>query len=717
MPNERRLVVSDGSNAREANKYRVAQSGSVRLIRKAFVSEGGVVRQYWDSGEPPPATPEPPPDGVVNFWKRFEPALIQINTSTRLYFYVDNRSNGIEATDVEFIDNVPLGITVGGSIANNMGGNAVVTPTSIALTGGEVPAGEVGVLSVDVSSALVDTYVNVSGELTCSFGSGGTASATLTTRAEQNPDGEVGFSKYFSPDVVEINTVSELVFKVNNTSNSVNAIDVAFIDSLPSGLDIIAVTTDNMGGQSIVDTGNDILTYTGGSVPAGQIGTLIVTYQSALVAAYVNTSEDMTTGFGNHGTATAGLTVQDTSPPATPPPEWTTDQILIKKWTINPVVAVAEIVFDLTTGFYTYSNHPDGTITEQYVNPPITASLEYEIKVDQTTANGSTITGTLGSWIELNQASLTWSLDQASAGLITETANISIRPVGGTAVVKVAVFEAGAATSGSKNVWTTEQRDLVEEKEAVDATCDLTLSPNGTATGDADTSGSFNENWHEDAPDGDPTGFTVRVNLISGDTPDGTLGSAISVDQVRTWQLLATSGEDKSCALDVIVDDSIQSVTKRVTMHSVRTVPPVDPPAWTATQWNLSDILWPQELALLTKATITFKTDGTATGEIENSNGGPVTQETENWHPDAPTPLDLENYEVKFEASSGVLVGSPAVGVWHRLDVERVWEVEYATRPASRDYTLTASVRAVGGAAVDKSIVMTVVADNGGTPL
>ncbi len=43
----RRLVVSDGANAREATEFKIVVAGVVKSVLKACVVENGIVRQFW----------------------------------------------------------------------------------------------------------------------------------------------------------------------------------------------------------------------------------------------------------------------------------------------------------------------------------------------------------------------------------------------------------------------------------------------------------------------------------------------------------------------------------------------------------------------------------------------------------------------------------------------------------------------------------------------
>lgn len=403
----------------------------------------------------------------------------------------------------------------------------------------------------------------------------------------------------------------------------------------------------------------------------------------------------------------------------------TSTAINVSHRVIDPLDALAEIVFTRVSGQFSYTNSPFANVIDSFLNPGLDGTAgddgKYIIKVDQ--VSGSTITGTLGTWIDINSAaSFTWSLAQSVVGSSTAVANISVAadngsglPEPGTTVTKQATFLA-EVTVTNKNIWSTEQRDLVEVKEAEDADCSLTMSPDGFATGSADTSGAFVENWHAQAPTAsDSSGYSVKATLVSGTAPTGSaLGVALSLDQVREWTLLATSGENLSCELDVEVDTipASSAVVKRVTMNSQRTDDSATP-VWTSDEWTLSDVAFPQALALVTTYTIALPAAADATGRADNASGGGI-QETEAWLPVGETSSD---YEVKISLVSGASgLVSHLVDVWYNLNLGQTFVIEYATTANLKTREFTISVRKIGDIAVTKTINILTAGDDGSVP-
>jgi hypothetical protein len=311
-------------------------------------------------------------------------------------------------------------------------------------------------------------------------------------------------------------------------------------------------------------------------------------------------------------------------------------------------------------------------------------------------------------WVDLNtNAQLLWRIVRSSVGIDTAAADISIAPsLGGLSpdgtrtVTRRVNFHAEVQASGTEGTiaWTTVQRDLVEITEAIDADCDLTFNPTGSAIGDADTSGAFIENWHTDTPPvSDPSLFTVQVDLVSGTAPTGpTLGVPHTLDQVRAWKLLATTGENFSNELDVTVADATTSVTKRITMNSQRTAIPTDV-VWTTAQWNLDDVADDPNFA---GVVITVDDDGIGKATFLNKPG----TTTEDWHNEAPTPSDPENFEARLHVVSGNSADiTGALDTDINLFAATGWTIKQ-NQAEFRNYQVELSIRRIGGIWVTKLI-------------
>ncbi|MBT8438176.1 MAG: hypothetical protein KJO91_00510 [Gammaproteobacteria bacterium] len=432
-----------------------------------------------------------------------------------------------------------------------------------------------------------------------------------------------------------------------------------------------------------------------------------------------------------------------TSPSTDPRIVWNTTAFTVTESVQDPLDAEASIVFTRSLGTYQYDAYPLADVAGQYLAPALdgTASddAKFYIKVDQ--VSGTALTGTLGSWVDLNSAAtLTWSLDQTVVGTLSATANISIKDAAGITVVKLVTFSS-SVVSESDIVWSTTQYDLVEIKESADADCVLTFNPLGYATGEADTSGSFNEAWHVDSPnlgvqtifdrngdeivdrfgdvinsrDTDANEFSIKATLVSGTAPTGSaLATVLPLNVLREWTLLATTGENLSCELDIEIDTVPTSapIVKTITMNSQRTDASATP-VWNTNAWTLTDSGFKQELALLGDVTVSFPLAANATATIQNTNGSDETYNVA-WLPAGETASD---YELRVSQVSGsATLTSHTDGVWYNAGTQRDFVIEYATLATARTSVFTVSVRKIGDLAVDKTMTINVAEDNGGAP-
>ena len=138
-------------------------------------------------------------DPAPFFAKRFVPDLISAGQSTKLAFLLDNTDSAFALEAIDFTDHLPAGVTVAegtDSGTNCTGGTltAIDGSGTVSYTGGSLPAGASCVIEVDVESFEPGRYVNVTGELTSSAGSSGTATDVLVVTAPGGPclaaDGE-----------------------------------------------------------------------------------------------------------------------------------------------------------------------------------------------------------------------------------------------------------------------------------------------------------------------------------------------------------------------------------------------------------------------------------------------------------------------------------------------------------------------------------------------
>ncbi|MDJ0822808.1 MAG: hypothetical protein QNJ09_13485, partial [Paracoccaceae bacterium] len=299
--------------------------------------------------------------------------------------FIFNNDALIEATDIQVVDNLPFGMTVGsnGLTFNSCGFTVAATPgsNSIAVTDGTQQAGGECDVVVEVVSSVPGPVTNITGDLTSSLGNSGTASASLTIVDLPS------FGKVFDPNVIPQGGVSTLIFTINNTADA-EARALNFTDELPENLVIApepnASTTCISGGRygpsniaregaKLMDVflpfggnlnaepGSRLISFGGYSVGANAQCTVSVDVTSNVPGTYLNESSELHTSFGNVGPATATLRV---NPPGAPTfVKAFADPVLAPGGTTTLTLSITNTDPDVTLTDLTFSDDLDAALS------------------------------------------------------------------------------------------------------------------------------------------------------------------------------------------------------------------------------------------------------------------------------------------------------------------------------------------------------------------
>ncbi|MCP3956603.1 MAG: CSLREA domain-containing protein, partial [bacterium] len=259
------------------------------------------------------------------FSKEFAPDAIVVNNVSTLTFTIASTANPVTVGGLGFTDDLPANVVVAATpnIQSDCGGtfNPGVGATQLVLAGGSIDAMDTCMVSVDVTSAMPGSYVNLTQALQSAAGAGTTATDTLAVV------GPPGFAKAFSPNPMVAGNVGTLTFTIDNPGGAAVG-SLAFTDNLPEFVEIAAVpnvTASNCGTPVITAmAGGTTIGVTGGTVPALMTCTISVDVTTDFVRDHVNLTGDLTSAAGNSGTATdtwmvtppfSGCSVTQTSQP------------------------------------------------------------------------------------------------------------------------------------------------------------------------------------------------------------------------------------------------------------------------------------------------------------------------------------------------------------------------------------------------------------------
>jgi LPXTG-site transpeptidase (sortase) family protein len=224
--------------------------------------------------------------GMAGSVKTFVPDPIDVGQSTRLRIDLFAPAD-TDLTNFSITDNLPAGVTVSNSTAasvNNCGSTpprvltANTGATFISLTGATIPAGTRCRINVWVTSSTPGTVTNVISPTDISNDQNRHPSGDLTDTLTVNSPENLSVTKAFFPPTVSPGGLSTLTITLQNTYAS-PLINTSLTDNLPGTTIPNAVivapvpnaSTTCAGGNVTANPGLQIITMTGGTVPA-QVG-------------------------------------------------------------------------------------------------------------------------------------------------------------------------------------------------------------------------------------------------------------------------------------------------------------------------------------------------------------------------------------------------------------------------------------------------------------
>ena len=196
---------------------------------------------------------------LPTFSKAFSPATIGPGATTTLTFTIHNRlATGVRG--LSFTDELPKGVVVADppQLVSDCGGTVTAPAggTTITLSDGSLPASGSCTISVNVTSAVLGTHRNLSGDLLSDVGNSGPAAADLIV-SQDVP----GFSKSFSPSRVGLGGRSRLTFTIDHTLGAGPRLNFTFTDILPPGMAVAdpANADSSCGGRVNAVPGSNIV--------------------------------------------------------------------------------------------------------------------------------------------------------------------------------------------------------------------------------------------------------------------------------------------------------------------------------------------------------------------------------------------------------------------------------------------------------------------------
>jgi len=240
----------------------------------------------------------------------FDPVVIRAGGVSRLTYTLENIA-AIGATAVALSDTLPADVVFAADPAvQNTCVGALTSPlagaTVLDFTGGTLGAGESCMISVNVTSTVVDNYPNPTESVTSSLGASDPAQATLTVDAADAPV----FTRVFAPDTIRQGEETEIVF---NIVNAIEITGLAFNDTLPNGVTVVTTpgATACNGGTLTAVAGSNTISLTGGVLAAGETCTIRVTVQATRAGTLTAAAITLVSSVATATAAEATLTVNE----------------------------------------------------------------------------------------------------------------------------------------------------------------------------------------------------------------------------------------------------------------------------------------------------------------------------------------------------------------------------------------------------------------------
>jgi mucin-19 len=264
---------------------------------------------------------------AVGLTKAFSPNAIQVGGRSTLTITLQNPSD-TPYTGASVTDTLPTGLTIPTvPAATQCGGLVSSTTTSITLTGGTIPAGSISTPGTCTITAVVTTsttasYTNIIpiDALVTDQGASNIAAARANITVYDIGYG-MGGNKGFSPSTIAIGGTSRLTINIIAPADT-SLTNFSISDALPSGVQVASdpnpTKNNNCSGSTFAPAAGDtLLTYSGGTIPAGTTCTLDVDVTSNTIGVFTNTISPANISDAENrrpsGNITASLTVSGIS--------------------------------------------------------------------------------------------------------------------------------------------------------------------------------------------------------------------------------------------------------------------------------------------------------------------------------------------------------------------------------------------------------------------
>ena len=251
----------------------------------------------------------------------FDPPEIDPGGISKLTYTLENRTGFEGATPISLLDMLPADVVVadvpdarttcaGGSLTTE--NPDPIETASIVYSGGSLAADSICTISVDVTSSVAGSYPNETESVTSALGTSTPATATLTVN-----EAPLSAAMAFTPSTIAQGGISTLSYTLSNGA-AIAATEVSLTDTLPANVvvaDVPDARTTCTGGTLTAAAGGSDVSWSGGTLAAGETCTVSVDVTSSVAGFYTNPTESLTSSLGTSPPAEATLSVNAAGAP------------------------------------------------------------------------------------------------------------------------------------------------------------------------------------------------------------------------------------------------------------------------------------------------------------------------------------------------------------------------------------------------------------------
>lgn len=367
--------------------------------------------------------------------KSFGAVSIPLGGTTTLSFTISNPNSFATVTNVAFTDSLPAGLVVStpNGVSGSCGGGSIGATAgsgSVTLSGASIAASTQCTFSVNVTGTTAGIKNNTT-QVQSDQGAGNTTNTSVTVLPASAPT----ITKSFGAASIPFGGTTSLTFTISNPNSAASVTNVAFTDSLPSGL---VVSTPNglsgsCGGGTIGATaGGGSITLAGATITASSQCTFAVNVTGTTAGTKVNSTQ-VTSDQGTGNTTTATLTVDALTAP-----------------TITKAFGAASVNVNSTTSLTFTINNPNagGAVTNVAFTDLLPAGMVVATPNALTgSCGGGTITATSGAGtVNLSGATI------AASGSCTFAVNVLMTTAGSKVNSVTATSDQGNSNTSTASV-------------------------------------------------------------------------------------------------------------------------------------------------------------------------------------------------------------------------------------------------------------------------